>query len=322
LAGKRGIRRGPFGLRRRTWLGGLAAAGLAGATGAAYRAAPQFWHQFARELGEPILPPPQIPDPSRWSDRGIHACWIGQSTALVKVDGFTILTDPVFSTRAGIDLWVTTLGVKRIVAPALDLEDLPPVDLILLSHAHMDHFDLPSLRALQSRATHVVTARATADLLRTRRWAGVTELGWGESARIGPARVQALEVNHWGARVRTDTYRGYNGYLVEVGRRRILFGGDTAMTGTFRAVRASKPVDLAIMPIGAYNPWIRYHCTPEQALEMGNHAGAEFFLPVHHRTFRLGREPFDEPIERFREAVGRDEHRIAASSIGEEFRLS
>jgi len=84
----------------------------------------------------------------------------------------------------------------------------------------------------------------------------------------------------------------------KVGRHRVLFGGDTAYTDVFRKIRSSKPLDLAIMPIGAYDPWIYAHCNPEQALAMANQAGAEFVLPVHHRTFKLSNEPYDEPIER------------------------
>ncbi len=119
-----------------------------------------------------IPPPDRVPNPKAWPDTGLHAAWIGHSTVLLKLDGFTILTDPVFSDRAGIGLGPITLGVKRLVAPALRLEDLPPIDLILLSHAHMDNFDLPSLRALESGRTQVVTARATADLLRADRYRG------------------------------------------------------------------------------------------------------------------------------------------------------
>ena len=93
------------------------------------------------------------------------------------------------------------------------------------------------------------------------------------------------------------------------------------MTSGFRALRGAR-IDLAIMPIGAYNPWIRFHCTPEQAWRMGNDAGAEFFLPVHHQTFPLGREPILEPIERFCETAGGQAQRIGVKRIGQEFRLS
>jgi len=215
--------------------------------------------------GYPITPSPERPNPKLWRDRGLYAAWLGHSTVLLKLDGVTILTDPVLGNRVGVSLGPMTLGLKRLVAPALRVHQLPKIDVLLLSHAHMDHFDLATLRALESRSTTVVTAAKTSDLLRTRRYAGVKELGWGERTRVGPIGIRAFEVNHWGARMHGDTYRGYNGYLIEAGRYRVLFGGDTAATTSFRALRSSRRIDLAIMPVGAYNPWIRYHCTPEQA---------------------------------------------------------
>jgi L-ascorbate metabolism protein UlaG (beta-lactamase superfamily) len=248
--------------------------------------------------------------------------WLGHSTTLLKIDGFTIITDPVFSDRAGINLGVTTLGVKRMVAPALEIPDLPEVDLILLSHAHMDHFDLPSLRRLESKKVDLVTASQTSDLLRVSKYKTVSELKWGEVRQIGPASIRGLEVNHWGARVRTDTFRGYNGYLVQVGRYRVLFAGDTANTDKLRGVVDSGSVDVAIMPIGAYNPWIHYHCNPEQAWRMTQEARVEHVLPVHHSTFQLSREPVAEPLERLQNAAGAQAKRIVVHGIGQEFHLA
>lgn len=287
----------------------------------AYRVSPTFWRQFAREMPRPVLPPSKVPQPRAWPARGLQAAWIGHATVLLSIDGFTVLTDPVFSTRCGVNIGPVTFGLKRMIAPALDLDDVPPIDLILLSHAHMDHFDVPTLRDLEDMRTSVITAPNTSDLLRVRGYRKVEEIGWGQSARVGPLTVRAFAVNHWGARMRTDTWRGYNGYVIESANRRIVFGGDTAETEGFRGV-SSKPVDLAIMPIGAYNPWIRYHCTPEQAWRMANDARAEFILPVHHQTFQLSREPHAEPIERLQEAVGQATHRLAARAIGDEFRLA
>ncbi len=239
----------------------------------------------------------------------------------MKVDGFTILTDPVFSLRVGLNLGPFTLGIKRLVDVALELRDLPPIDLVLLSHAHMDHFDLPSLRLLENLKTHVITAQRTDDLLRPKRYAGVQELRWNEMARVGPAAVKAFEVAHWGARMRSDVYRGYNGYLLEIGNRQVLFPGDTAQTPRFKQLRSSKPIDLAIMPIGAYDPWIHVHCNPEQALAMANDAGAESILPVHHQTFQLGRERKREPIERLLSAAGSSHDRVRIREIGQELSL-
>jgi L-ascorbate metabolism protein UlaG (beta-lactamase superfamily) len=307
-------------LRRRALLGGAGLAGAAGLAGYVYRAAPGFWQQYAREMGRPIISPPAFPEPHRWPDRGLFAAWLGHSTVLLKIDGFTILTDPVFSDRAGIHLGPVSFGVKRLIAPALEIPQLPRIDLILASHAHMDHFDLPSLRCLENPRTALVTASRTSDLLRVKKYAQVRELAWGQEARIGPVVCRAFEVNHWGARMRTDTYRGYNGYLIDSGRYRVLFAGDTAMT-SFRRLKSSRQVDLAIMPIGAYHPWVRFHCTPEQAWQMGNEAGAEHFMPVHHQTFALGWEPRWEPIQRFYDCAGSRPERVAVGQIGEEFRL-
>jgi L-ascorbate metabolism protein UlaG (beta-lactamase superfamily) len=285
------------------------------------RAAPAFFRELSKEYSRETVAPGLTPQPKLWRAEGLHAAWLGHSTVLLKIDGFTILTDPVFSARVGISLGPLTVGIKRLIDVALPTDELPRLDLILLSHAHMDHFDLPSLRRLESSHAHVVTAAHTSDLLRVRRYAQVHELRWNESVNVGPAKITAFEVAHWGARMRGDTYRGFNGYLLEIGRRRIVFGGDTAYTDSFKRLRSSQAVDLAIMPIGAYDPWIRVHCNPEQAVAMAGHAGAEYVLPVHHQTFQLSREPKLEPIERALAAVGSAPERICVRAIGQEFHL-
>ncbi len=307
--------------QRQLW---LRQAGFAGLMPENYR--PRVW-RTPRILTAPsrsprrMAAPPSVPDPSSWDDHGLYAAWLGHSTVLLKIDGVVILTDPILSERAGLNLGVVTVGIRRRVAPALALENLPRPDIILLSHAHMDHFDMPSLRRLAHPATTVVTARNTSDLLHPKRYQRVVELGWGESTQLGDIECRAFEVNHWGARFHSDTWRGYNGYTLSNGRYRVLFGGDTALTDGFRNLRNSRPFDLAIMPIGAYTPRVYYHCTPEQAWQMGNEAGAERFLPVHHRTFELGQEPVDEPIERFYAAAGNETDRIVLSHIGQHVQI-
>ena len=292
---------------------------LADAARFARGAAPQFFRGIQNERKRPVGPAPFVPHPQKWPDKGLHAAWLGHSSVLLKIDGFTILTDPVLGNRCGVRVGPMTVGLKRMVAPALLWPQLPHIDLIVLSHAHFDHFDLPTLRRLEGSGTAVVTASNTSDLLRVRRYASVRELGWGERARMGPVSLLGFEVRHWGARLRSDTHRGYNGYLLETDRHRVVFGGDTAYTDSFRVAHSSRPVDLAIMPIGAYNPWIHAHCNPEQAWRMGADCGAEYLLPVHHQTFRLSREPFFEPVERFMDAAGSRPERVVTTRIGQEW---
>jgi L-ascorbate metabolism protein UlaG (beta-lactamase superfamily) len=284
-------------------------------------AAPALIRRISDDCKREISAAPHHPALESWTNKGLHAAWLGHSSVLLMLDGFTILTDPVFSTRVGLNFGPLTIGIKRLVDIAAPMPELPPIDLILLSHAHMDHFDLPSLRQLENQRTYVVTAHATSDLLRPRRYAHVHELRWHQNIRVGPATITAFQVAHWGARMRSDVHRGYNGYLLEAGGRRIIFGGDTAYTDAFKQLRSSRPIELAIMPVGAYDPWIRVHCNPEQAWAMANHAGAEFVLPVHHQTFELSHEPQFEPIERLVTAAGSHPERVCVHRIGEEFHL-
>jgi L-ascorbate metabolism protein UlaG (beta-lactamase superfamily) len=278
--------------------------------------------QLSRENARHVMPAPHRPNPAEWPDTGLHAAWLGHSTVLLKIDGIVLITDPVFSEKVGIEIGPVTVGIKRLVNPALHGHQLPRPDVIVLSHAHMDHLDRPSIRSLHSGRTNVVTASKTSDLLRSRRFKQVRELAWGEEFEVPSLKIRAFEVNHWGARVRTDTYRGYNGYVIESPRYRVVFGGDTAFTNTFRQAKGTRATDLAIMPIGAYEPWIRYHCNPEQAWQMAQDTGAEYVLPVHHQTFQLGREGYREPIERLVKAAGSRPERVCLHEIGQEFHLA
>lgn len=281
-----------------------------------------LWHEWTVESWRPIAPAFARPAPRDWDDTRLTMAWLGHSTVLINFHGFTILTDPVLFPRIGVRLPGFTIGPKRLTQPALSVRDLPRIDLVLLSHAHFDHIDTRTLRQLDKRAA-VVTAKRTADILRWMRFREVRELHWDRHAEItGPAGtlvVRAFRVNHWGARLRRDTYRGYNGYILERNGRRIIYGGDTAQTTAFSKLRDGKPYDAAIMAIGAYQPWIRAHSTPEQAIAMADAAGARFIMPVHHQTFRLSFEPFREPIERFEAALAREPARIGWREIGETF---
>jgi len=281
-----------------------------------------LWHEWMGESRRPIAPAFARPSPAKWSDNQLTAAWLGHATVLINFFGIKILTDPVLFPRVGIRLPGLTVGPKRLTAPALTVRELPRIDILLLSHAHFDHFDMRTLHRF-SRSTTVITAPQTSDLLRWKRFRDVSELHWQQDKSVttlaGRIAITAFRVKHWGARKRRDTYRGYNGYLLERNNRRIIFAGDTAQCDSFTELRAAGPIDLAIMPIGAYNPWIHSHCTPEQAVQMATEAGARFIMPVHHQTFRLSAEGFREPIERFKAALHNTPERTALCEIGETF---
>lgn len=270
-----------------------------------------------------ILPAPGQPSPATWADNAVTICWIGHATVLINFYGINILTDPVFADRCGVSLGIGTAGPKRYYLPALGLNDLPRIDLVLLSHAHMDHLDLPTL-ARVARGVPVITAKATSDLLTGTKAKQITELAWNENSTLptdrGELQVEAFEVKHWGKRwPREKIERGYNGYILRREGKAILFGGDTAETSLFCDLRSRGPFEVALMPIGAYQPWIHAHCTPEQAMAMANDAGARYVVPIHHQTFQLSDEPMGEPIERLQAALQREPERLALQKIGETF---
>ncbi len=270
-------------------------------------------------------PPTARPDPAAWSDDAISGSCLGHSTVLMNFLGVRLLTDPVFSMRVGPGISPLVLGPKRYVQPALRPGDFAAPQVILLSHAHFDHLDVASLRKF-SRHTPIVTARATGDLLRCRRFKHIHELDWGQSVKLstpaGEVTITAIEVAHWGARMMRDDHRGYNGYVIEREGASVCFAGDTAYTPVFaRLNNPRRPLDLMLMPIGAYDPWIRAHCSPEQAVAMANQAGARYFVPIHHETFKLSQEPMDEPARRLRVALAREPERLLAVSVGETFRV-
>jgi L-ascorbate metabolism protein UlaG (beta-lactamase superfamily) len=257
---------------------------------------------------------PHRPAPATWPDDRLTATWLGHATVLFNLLGSRVLTDPALESRIGIGRGRAKLGPRRLVQPALRPRELPPLDLLLLSHAHMDHTDLGTLRALP-RDLPVLVQRGNRDLVR--RFRNVTELEWGQAVEIAGLEVESFPVRHWGARMVTDNHRGYGGYLVRKAGRTVAFAGDTAYTDLLARLRDRGPIDLAILPIGAYDPWIYNHASPEEAWRMFRDLGAHYLLPVHHSTFRLSREPLEEPIRRLLAAAGDERWRVALTQVGE-----
>ncbi len=232
--------------------------------------------------------------------------WIGHSTLLLRFPGLNVITDPVLFSSVGIDLFGTTIGIRRYTEPSIRPEELPKIDLVLLSHAHMDHTNLESLEFLTSRQPgeiDCITASFTKDVVEGLEWKSLQEMDWGEGLKVKGLEVSAFEVSHNGARYPWEGCRragdkkgrSYNGYLLEWDGLRIVFGGDTAHK---RGFGPGKRVDVSIMPIGAYGGYIEDHCTPEEALDMVREMSSRVIMPIHFGTFVQSDEPRDEPIKR------------------------
>ena len=203
-------------------------------------------------------------------------------------------------------------GPHRLTEP-IRPDALPPIDLILISHAHFDHLDRPSLKALLSSKTNVVTPRGVRRLI-PRGFRHVIELDWDKSVTVSGVRVTAHEPEHWGARAAVDRQRGYNAYAIRGDTHATFFSGDTASTDAFNHIG---DIDLAIYGIGAYDPWEHKHATPEQVWAMFSAMNAARLLPVHHSTFELSDEHVDEPMRRLLSVAGDDHQRIVRADQGQ-----
>ncbi len=284
---------------------------------------PRLVRTSVNEVGTRITKPNHLPTPAQWSSSSVTVAWLGHASVLINFYGLNIVTDPVLSRRIGASFGGRTFGPKRLIAPALTVDQLPPIDLVLLSHAHMDHLHLATLARFPA-TTRVITASNTADLLTGIKMKDVKEMKWGDyttlTTRHGEIKISAFEVAHWGARWRHDKHRGFNGYILERNNKKLLFGGDTAFCPHFKTLKSKGPFDLAVMPIGSYKAGEDcWHCTPEEAIEMANDAGANYILPIHHMTFNFGKEIQNEPLARFERAVASE--RIGWREVGETFTL-
>lgn len=244
----------------------------------------------------------------------LGAVWLGHASVFVRMGGQNILIDPVFSDRIGVTVGQMTIGLPRLSPLPIDPAHLPPIDLILISHAHFDHLDRPTLQSLVSHSTTVITARRTRRLIPSG-FGRVIELDWGRDLHIRGLDITAIQPAHWGARTAVDRRRGYNSYIVreQHDRQGVLLAGDTALTDAFDNL---DDLTLAVLGIGAYEPWEHAHATPEQVWRMFQGSRATHLLPVHHSTFPLGDEHIDEPMQRLIAAAGDEAHRVIRAQQG------
>jgi len=294
------------------------------------RSRPTSWRAVTPSVATPAIAYP------RASDGNVAATWIGHSTALLQFGSLNVLTDPVFSQRAFPVQW---LGPRRRIDAAISLDALPPLDVVLISHNHYDHLDEPAVRQLaraHPQTTWVVPLRL-GDCIR--RWGvrDVIELDWWDEAVIGALRVTATPARHTSARgIRDRDQTLWCGFAIESAGVRAFFAGDTAYHPEFTEIGARcGPFDLAMIPIGAYDPrWFMnvIHVNPEEAVRIYQDLAGPYpdvppplMLGIHWGTFRLTTEPMDEPprrtAARWRE-LGLDENRLWIASVGETRRVA
>jgi L-ascorbate metabolism protein UlaG (beta-lactamase superfamily) len=240
--------------------------------------------------------------------RGDHdrVTWLGHASFLLSLDGVTILTDPYLSAYASP---VPPLGPKRFVPPGLPVERLPPIDLLLLSHNHYDHMDLPTIAALSGKErVEVVVPLGLAGYFRERGYQRVQELDWYRATTVAGLEVRALPAIHFSKRTLLDRNRTlWTGYAIQGRAKRIYFAGDTAYGPVFRELgKELAGFDLGLVPIGAYEPrelMKGSHASPEEAVQIAQELGIARMVAMHWGTIRLTEEPAFEPPQRFRAAA-------------------
>jgi L-ascorbate metabolism protein UlaG (beta-lactamase superfamily) len=232
----------------------------------------------------------------------IGVTFIGHSSFLLQVDGKKILVDPVFATRL--------ILMRRQRRAGLVLKQLPAIDLVLVTHAHMDHMNLPSLRRivraskrLGGSAPEIVLPKGVEDLVSGMGFAKVHQMEWWQERTVQGLKITMTPCRHWGARMFRDTHRGFGGYCIQGQGEKaatIYHSGDTAYFDGFKEVGRRLHPDIALLPIGAYYPdsYRAVHTSPEEAVRGFVETGARWMIPMHFGTFRLGREPMEEPVER------------------------
>jgi L-ascorbate metabolism protein UlaG (beta-lactamase superfamily) len=256
--------------------------------------------QFGRLVRHSVVTPRsgQSHKPTLVSNGQMGVTFIGHASFFVQIGGRNVTIDPNFAP------WLFVL--KRLRQPGLRLSDLPPIDLVLVTHAHFDHLHRPSLRAIAQQTQKkrgfpptIVVPHHVFDLVSDLGFDDVVELDWWNSFRHRGLTITHVPSRHWGARIIRDSHRGYGGYVLRDHKHSLYHAGDTAYFPGFREIGRRLSPELALLPIGAYNPpsFRNVHANPADATRAFLDLQARWMVPMHYGTFRLSHEPIDEPLQ-------------------------
>lgn len=283
------------------------------------------------------------PEPKTWPNDTVTVTWIGHATALINFYDTIILTDPVMGQRLSPpEFFGANIGIRRITELPCTFEKLPPVDVVLLSHAHQDHWDMETLRRFDGKTLAIIPT-GDSDLIPTGKFGKAIELAWGQKTSVGDVEIQAFRISHWGKRYGSpDKPRGFNGYLISGHGRSVVFIGDTAFGDATQdpTAQSAQPrwvyspadwaarinatnVDLCILPIGEY-VYHSNHMAPEEAWSIFQTVKGRYFLATHWRTFILtprDQQPTFEPMERLKKIAGDQADKIVCNEPGKVFSL-
>jgi L-ascorbate metabolism protein UlaG (beta-lactamase superfamily) len=228
------------------------------------------------------------------NDGHMAVTWIGHASFLIQFSKLNVLVDPNFAN------WLFLL--KRVKRAGLRIQDLPPIDLVLLTHAHFDHFHKPSLRKLPAPKIGIMPW-GVGELARGLGFTRIIELQKWESFTHDDWTVTLTPGKHWGARTIRDEHRGHGGFVLEHQGRTIYHAGDSAYSDDFKEIGRRLRPEIALLPIGAYYPdsFRHVHMGPDEALKVFQELGSKWFVPMHYGSFKLSFEPIDEPPRLLRE---------------------
>jgi L-ascorbate metabolism protein UlaG (beta-lactamase superfamily) len=255
---------------------------------------------------------------ARPAETGFRTTWLGHSTVLLELDGRLVLTDPVFGDRASP---LSFVGPKRFHPAPASIDELPPLDAVLLSHDHYDHLCRPSIEALARRGAPLVTPLGVGAHLERFGYPPeqIIELDWDESVELAGLRFTATPSQHFSGRSLHDRNATlWASWVIESARHKVFFSGDTGLTPLFETIgRAHGPFDLVMLEVGAFHPsWGGIHLGPENALEVFRTLGGGTLLPVHWGTFNLALHAWDEPAETLLELAEPAGARVITPRLG------